>query len=330
MQRDETIAMTAWQPSASIAALKQRAQIIQQIRTFFAQRNVLEVETPLICEHTVSDPYLNSFTCVDPTNQQTLGFLQTSPEYAMKRLLAAGSGDIFEITKAFRQGEAGKQHHPEFTMLEWYRVGFDHHTLMDEVDSLLQLILGVPAGERVSYSQAFENTLHLNPHTATVEALSHAAQQTDATIHFEQRDDWLDFLFGHVIGPGLGHGKPTFLYDFPASQAALARIRPDTPPVAERFEVFVNGIELANGYHELNDPVEQEKRFTDDLAKREQLGAAGIPIDTKLLAALQHGMPACAGVALGLDRLLMLALGVSNIAQVMSFTDPLSHLHDTA
>lgn len=310
-----------WHPSAKINHLKARAQILQQIRTFFAKRQVMEVETPLLCQTSVTDPYIQSIAVSLKTEAEAKPyFLQTSPEYAMKRLLAAGSGSIYQICKAFRREESGRWHQPEFTMIEWYRLGFDHHQLMDEMDDLLQLILHTATAERQSYYQVFSHYLHIDAAQASIEELAACARDhgLDVAGHHD-RDTWLTLLLSHCIEPHLGEEKPFFLYDFPASQAALARIQPVFPPVAARFEVYYRGIELANGFHELQDAAEQRRRFEANSRQRQALGLPFIPIDEHFLAALEHGLPDCAGVALGLDRLVMLALGCQRIQEVMAF-----------
>ena len=244
----------------------------------------------------------------------------------MKRLLAAGSGPIWQIAKVFRVDEQGRHHNPEFSMLEWYRPGFDHHALMDEVAALLEHF-GIPAGARLSYRQAFERHAGFDPLTATADALrqrlgdrgiDEPARLTADEV--ADRDFWLDLWMSRVVGPQLGVDAPAFVHDFPASQAALARVRDGDPPVAERFELFWRGIELANGFHELTDAGEQRRRFEADRRWRVERGRAAPPYDTHLIAALQAGMPACAGVALGLDRLLMLKLGLPRLEQVLAFS----------
>ncbi len=317
-----------WQPTAALETLRLRAELIAKIRHFFQLRGVLEVETPLLSHATVTDLHLQSFTSTyqlaNGTAKETL-YLQTSPEFAMKRLLAAGSGPIFQICKAFRNnGESGRWHNPEFTMMEWYRPGFNHHDLMDEMDALLQEILKVEPAERFSYAALFEKYLNINPHSSTAAELNAIAQQCNiAEIpHFDKnnKDNGLFLLMSHIIEPQIGQTTPIFIYDFPASQAALAKIRADNPPVAERFEVYYQGIELANGFHELTDAAEQRDRFINDLALRKKLNYPSVPIDEHLLASLSHGLPDCAGVALGIDRLMMLALNKKNIGDVVSFT----------
>jgi lysyl-tRNA synthetase class 2 len=313
----------AWQPTASITTLRERARILQTIRDFFAARQVLAVETPLLSHTSVTDPYIQSIaTAVQNAHgASTHYYLQTSPEYAMKRLLASGSGDIYQITKAFRQDEVGAHHNPEFTMLEWYRLGFDHYALMDEMDELLQLILKTPPAIRLSYADLFEKYCGINPHEASVAVLRERAHHVQ--INFDQdsddRDLWLNLLMSHHIEPQLNQAAPTFVYDFPASQAALARIAPGSPPTAARFEVYFKGIELANGFHELQDPAQQRARFEANLATRTVQQLPLLPIDEYFLAALQAGLPDCAGVALGLDRVIMLALQQQRISHVLSF-----------
>lgn len=302
-----------WQPAISIENLQKRAKIIARIREFFAARGVLEVETPLLSHAAVTDVHLHSLK----THCKNLGdlYLQTSPEYAMKRLLAKGSGSIYQICKAFRDDEIGRLHNFEFTILEWYQIGFNHHQLMGEVDELLQTILSCAKGVYYSYQEIFEKFLHINPHKVDVKTLQDCAHAHKLNIKIDDKDTWLQLLMSEIIEPKLKN--VVFVYDYPASQAALAKIRHNKFSVAERFEVYVDGIELANGFHELQDAREQRQRFLDDLKKREKLDYPGVPIDEDLLGALEHGMPACAGVALGIDRLIMLALDANHIDQVI-------------
>lgn len=314
-----------WRPKAPREQLIKRAAILAKIRRFFADKQVLEVETPLLSQATVPDPALESITASirDPRSSKTLTYyLQTSPEYAMKRLLAAGSGSIYQMSKAFRQDEWGRLHNPEFTLLEWYRLDFDHHALMTEVDELLQTLLQTLPAERYSYLEAFERVLGLNPHEAEENELEDCARRQEGIQINGQlsRDGWLHLLMSHCLEPELGKDRPTFIYDFPVSQAALARIRPGKPPLASRFEVYYRGIELGNGFHELKASDEQRARFLNDLESRRNQGLETVPLDERLLAALDHGLPDCAGVAMGVDRLIMLALGCERIEEVMSFT----------
>lgn len=311
-----------WQPSISLEALHARATLLHRIRQFFADRKVLEVQTPLLAQASVTDPHIQSISAVVKTDsKESVMYLQTSPEYAMKRLLAAGSGSIYQISKTFRQGDLGQRHQPEFTLLEWYRVGFDHHDLMDEMDALLQCILQTQAAERLTYANAFVAQIALNPHVASDDDLiNYAKQHINFNGELPNRNAWLDLLFTHCIEPHLGHDRPVFLYDFPISLAALAKIRAENPPVASRFEVYFKGIELANGFHELQDAAEQRVRFEKDLIYRQQQNLPPIPIDELFLAALHHGLPDCAGVALGVDRLMMLVLNQKAIKDVMFAT----------
>ena len=304
-------------------AIRARADLLAAVRSFFADRGVMEVETPLLSAATITDPNLHSLSCRWHSPGDAAGvtaYLQTSPEFAMKRLLAAGSGPIFQICKAFRDGEAGRRHNPEFTLLEWYRPGWDQHRLMDEVDELLAVILGTAGGERITYTEAFRRHAGLDPLTASDHELRRSAARAGLTDPERlERDDLLDLLLAIVVEGELGRSDPTFLTHYPASQAALARLDADDPRVAERFEVFVNGVELANGFGELTDPSEQHRRFDRDLDERRRRGLPTVRMDERLLAALEAGLPACAGVALGLDRLLMLAQGASDIAEVLAF-----------
>ena len=338
------------------------------------------METPLLASAPVTDLHLQAMS----TQYRGPGadggrelWLQTSPEFAMKRLLAAGSGPIYQICKAFRDGEAGSRHNPEFTMLEWYRPGWDHHRLMDEVAELIDAVLtrggnqgqpqrqGQPSGtaarrrfggespaspdgrvpgsnfvrreqscvpgipshragriEKLTYAEAFQHHIEIEPHSAcTAELAARAMKLLDGPPPDlgDDRDGWLDLLMSHIIEPELGRNGPSFIYDYPASQAALARIRPGDPPVAERFEAWIEGVELANGYHELTDTVEQRARFEADLAARRDRGLPEVPVDARLLDAMAHGLPDCAGVAIGVDRLVMLAAGADRIEEVIAF-----------
>ncbi len=317
-----------WQPTASIEQLKSRAKVIQTIRQFFANKNVLEVDTPAMSHATVTDIHLHTFQTefVGPgyADGRKLYFM-TSPEFHMKRLLAAGSGCIYQICKSFRNEENGRYHNPEFTMLEWYRVGFDHHQLMDEMDELLQLVLGCGDAQRMSYQQAFLSVLGVCPLEASMTELKRVAAElglSDIAEPEQDRDTLLQLLFSIGVEGKIGQDVPAFVFDFPASQAALAKINPQDPRVADRFEVYFKGIELANGFHELDNPAEQLKRFEEDNLKREEMGLSTQPIDHHLIEALKSGLPDCAGVALGIDRLIMLSLGCDHIDQVTAFPFP--------
>ncbi len=314
-----------WQPSASIENLKLRASIIRKIRHFFEQREVLEVDTPSLSQASVTDVHLASFQTrfVGPGYSQGIPlYLQTSPEYAMKRLLAAGSGAIFQMSKAFRNEESGRHHNPEFTMLEWYRPGFDHFQLMDEIDALMQTVLNCQSAERLTYQQAFTTHLGLDPLTASLEELKQLCSQHGfANISDDEtdKDTLLQLLFSMKVETQIGQKTPCFVYDFPASQAALAKINKSDPRVAERFELYYQNMELANGFNELTNAKEQAKRFEQDNQKRQLMGLPKVDIDKHLIAALEHSLPECSGVALGIDRLIMLALNAKAIKEVIAF-----------
>lgn len=322
-----------WRPTATRETLEARAKILAAIRTFFAARGVLEVETPLLSSAAATAPHLDSFRThyIGPGAHGLELYLHTSPEFAMKRLLAAGSGPIYQICKVFRNGERGRIHNPEFTMLEWYRPGFDHQALMNETEELVMELLDETTlrapSERLTYAEAFARYAEVNPLAASMKELrdctrAHGIGRVGG-LGIDDRDGWLDLLLTHVVGPKLGQQRLCFLYDYPASQAALARIRPGSPVqpylVAERFELYVNGVELASGYHELGDGVEQRRRFEADNRKRAELCTKLVPMDERLLAAMESGLPDCAGVAVGVDRLVMLATGIADIDEVVSF-----------
>lgn len=315
----------SWQPSAPISNLLKRAAIMAEIRRFFADRGVLEVETPAMSQATVTDIHLFPFQTrfVGPGAAQGMDlYLMTSPEYHMKRLLAAGSGPIFQLCRSFRNEEAGRHHNPEFTMLEWYRPHYDMYRLMNEVDDLLQQVLECGAAETLSYQQAFIRHLEIDPLSADKAQLREAADKLgvgDLANREEDRDTLLQLLFVVGVEPLIGKDKPAFVYHFPASQAALAEISTEDHRVAERFEVYFKGIELANGFRELTDSREQRQRFEQDNRKRAARGLPQQPIDTYLLDALAHGMPDCSGVALGVDRIVMLALNASALSEVIAF-----------
>ncbi len=321
----------AWRPCAKLTTLQIRAQLLRQIREFFHQRQVWEVETPILSRHGVTDPHLRSFTTLyhEPGERHgQVRYLHTSPEYAMKRLLAAGSGSIYQLARVFRNAERGRWHNPEFTLLEWYRVGFDHQQLIDEVgvlvQQLLQPALGALTIERVAYAELFQQHLGIDPHRDQPSVLRDCAVAHGIIpppgLSLTERDPWLDLLLTHCLQHQLGQsGRISVLYDYPVTQAALARIRPGDPPVAERFEFYVQGIELANGFHELNDPQEQRRRFEQDNQHRRLQGQATLALDEEFLASLAH-LPSCSGVALGVDRLLLLATGQQQISEVISFS----------
>ena len=317
--------IAGWQPNAPIANLLKRAKIVNEIRHFFADRGVLEVETPTMSQATVTDVHLRAFETrfTGPGAAQGITlYLMTSPEYHMKRLLAAGSGPIYQMGRSYRNEEAGRYHNPEFTMLEWYRPHYDMYRLINEVDDLLQQTLECESAESLSYQQAFLRYLDIDPLTAEKDKLREVAAKLDVSNIAdteEDRDTILQLLFMVGVEPHIGLEKPTFIYHFPASQASLAEISSEDHRVAERFEVYYKGVELANGFRELTDAAEQRQRFERDNRKRASMGLPEQPIDENLLAALEHGFPECAGVALGIDRLIMLALGAERISDVIAF-----------
>jgi len=315
----------SWQPSASIETLKKRGQVIKDIRKFFDARQVLEVETPSLSQATVTDVHLHAFETefVGPgfAQGQRL-YLQTSPEFHMKRLLCAGSGAIFQISKSFRNEESGRYHNPEFTMLEWYQPNYDHRDFMAEVDELLRKILHTPPSDILTYQQVFIEHVGLDPLASDIEKIRQVALRYDFGDFVKtelNKDTLLQCLFCFVIEPKIGLERPLAIYNFPASQAALAQLESHDERVARRFEFYYQGIELANGFHELQDACEQLSRFEQDNTDRLNEGLRAQPIDHQLISALEAGLPNCAGVALGVDRLIMLALKKRHINEVLSF-----------
>ncbi len=318
---------SSWGPAAGSEALQARARLLSAIREFFQHKGVMEVETPVCSASATTDPALESlatsFTGPGAAQGESL-YLHTSPEFPMKRLLAAGSGPIYQICKVFRDGEFGRLHNPEFSLLEWYRPGFDQHQLMDEVAELVNGLLPEPLPvQRTSYAELFQGHLGLDPHTCPVEHLRGHALRFGVSgaeaLDLQDADGWLDLLLTHCIEPHLGKDGLCFVYDYPVTQASLARIRPGDPPLAERFELYMDGVELANGFHELTSAQEQRMRFEADLEQRRRQGLKQVPMDENLLAALDHGMPDCSGVALGIDRLLMRLTGAGHIRDVLAF-----------
>jgi lysyl-tRNA synthetase class 2 len=314
----------SWRPSATHAALRRRAALVARLRNFFASRAVLEVETPILSAAGVSDPQIESLST------RVLGlpgasYLSTSPEFPMKRLLASGVGDIYQLCKVFRDGEIGRWHNPEFTMLEWYRLGFDDVALMSEVDELVRELLSperaLAPAERLTYAESMRRYAGVDANLSTDIELDRAAEAHGIACEGSlDRDAKLDLLMGFVVGPKLGADRPCFICDYPASQASLARLKPGSPRVAARFELYLDGIEIANGFHELSDAGEQRRRFLRDLAIRHERGQPEPPIDEHLLSALAAGMPDCAGVALGFDRLVAIALKAERLSEAMAFT----------
>ncbi|MHC4402191.1 MAG: EF-P lysine aminoacylase EpmA [Planctomycetota bacterium] len=315
-----------FRPTANWKNLRLRAELLRQTRAFFDQRGFLEVETPILSADTVVDRHLDPF-CVaagdEPAGPGTHLWLQTSPELAMKRLLAAGGEAIYQVTPAFRRGERGRLHNPEFTMVEWYRVGDRMDEGIELLGDLCRALLQRGPAERLSYREAFERHVGVDPHAAQAPALAAAAKRhavaAPASLRADDRDGWLDLLLVECVQPHLGVKAPAILYDYPAGQAALARVRDDDPPVAERFELFASGIELANGYHELVDPAVLRRRNAENNALREADGRNHLPGESRLLDAMEAGLPPCTGVAMGFDRVVMLAAGARGIDEVIAF-----------
>ena len=316
-----------WRPTATPEALRRRASMLAELRAFFAERDVLEVETPLLSTETTLDLHLDAIGCEveAPGFPNRRMYLQTSPELAMKRLLAAGSGSIFQVCKAFRGGERGRWHNPEFTILEWYRVGWDHVRLTREVVALIETLLAgshrLEEAVYASYGDLMRRHVGLDPHDAPNRDLRRAVERCSSPQDARglDRDDLLSRLFALRIEPTFPPGRVTIVFDYPASQAAMARFGTSDPRTAERFEAYVGPIELANGYGELTDPREQRRRLEQDLSERRESGRPEPPMPSRFLAALGSGLPYCAGVALGFDRLLGLDLGARRIDDLIAF-----------
>lgn len=312
-----------WRPASGLPVLRLRARMLDRARDYFRGCGVLEVETPLLSAAAVSDVNIES------AGARLCGrdcFLHTSPEYAMKRLLAAGYGDCMQICHVFRDGERGRLHHPEFTLIEWYRTGFDVAAMMIDVERLVAAMLHelrpLPPATRITYGAALGLHAAVDPFRDSAPALRAALARAgvDCPRGLEaDRDALLDLIVGAVVGPRLGHDAPCFVTDYPASQAALARLKAGDPAVAERFELYLDGMELANGFHELGDAQEQTRRFAADQALRARRGQPARPLDARLLAALRAGLPDCSGVALGFDRLVMCATAARSIDEVIAF-----------
>ena len=314
---------TDWRPTASRETLRLRAELLTRARGFFAARGVLEVDTPIVVNVPVTDRHIQSAQVLLANGVESRRlFLHTSPEYAMKRLLAAGSGDIYQICHVVRALERGRLHNAEFTLIEWYRSGISLGALMSEVEELVRELLGRTrelASARVSYREAFLDALALDPFTAPLAELAANARRAGFQGAAADRDELLELLMGTVVGPRLGRGGLTFVHGYPASQAALARLDPEEPRAAQRFELYCEGVELANGFHELAAAREQRARFERDVAERRRAGLPATSIDERLLAALEAGLPDCCGVALGFDRTLMLAADAAHIDAVIPF-----------
>lgn len=317
-----------FRPTATLSVLAARHALLKRLRSFFDDRGFVEVDTPLLSHDTVVDPNIDPLrvTLFSDPGQPDIGrtlWLQTSPEFAMKRLLAAGAERIYQITHAFRGGEQGDRHNPEFTMVEWYRAGDGLREGMELLGELGRAMLGVPAVDQCTYRDAFAEHVGVDPHRASISDLQHAARargvDVPPSMSDSSRDEWLNLLLAELVEPQLGTQRPLILFDYPASQAALARVREDDPPVAERFELYYRGVELANGYHELLDPQLLETRNREANARRTACGKYRLPDESRLLDAMRHGLPPCAGVALGFDRLLMAVVGARHIREVMPF-----------
>lgn len=308
-----------FRPSASLVALEKRALLLHKLRAFFHERGFIEVETPLLASEIIPELH------IEPIDTEGGQILQSSPELHMKRLLAAGAKAIFQVTRSFRAGERGQLHNPEFTIVEWYRAGDDMSAGIDLLDELTQALLGTPAVKRTTYSEAFERTLSISPHTTTPDGLATGAEKLGVAapdgMDRQNRDEWLNLLLATRVEPELGCDRPEILHHYPASQASLAKVlrSPQGYDVAERFELYYRGIELANGFHELADAVELRNRFEAVNAARVADGRRALPMPERLLAALERGLPDCTGVALGFDRLVMLALGAESIDEVVAF-----------
>lgn len=337
-----------WRPTASLAILQLRARVLQVARDFFHARGYWEVETPILSHDVILDAFLDPFTTgwrPDPTSREIASelFLQTSPEFGMKRLLAAGATAIYQVARVMRNGELGRLHNPEFTMLEWYRVGDTHREQMRLVEELVRAVFehvsreddAMSSGrgtdlrlvsepfEWITYDAAFERYAGTRVLELGIDRLRKLAEEHDVSaslsFHAEDRDSWLNLLLAELVEPHLGRDRPQFVYDYPASQAALARTRNESPPVAERFELYIDGIEVCNGYHELTDPCELRRRMSEQAASRAAHGYPPLPPNERLLATMEAGLPPCAGVALGFDRLLMLATGAGSVRDVIAF-----------
>ena len=308
----------SWRPQAALLTLRRRAALCETIRRFMQERGILEVDTPALSHYGVTDPHIESLSLRFARSAAAL-YLHTSPEFCMKRLLAAGAGPIYQIAHVFRAEERGPRHLPEFSMLEWYRPGFDYYQLMDETGDLLRA-LGLARPTRLSYAGAFAKTLGLDPHTATIARLSAISRESGWHNASRERHELLDFLFSSRVMPALSSPTPLIIYDYPACMAALATLKAADPPVSERFELFINGLEIANGFNELRDAAEQQRRFQADRARRRRRQRQGPPIDRRFLAALKSGLPQCAGIALGLERFMMASGRHDDISEVCAFT----------
>ncbi len=308
-----------WRPFADNAIARSRAELYSSIRLFMSDRHILEVDTPILSRHGISDPFIDSIRAEAPLAGLSPLYLHTSPEFCMKRLLASGIGDCYQIAHVFRDGEKGKRHTLEFVMLEWYRLRFDYHKLIDELGELLAF-LGLDKPSKKTYSDIFKQTFDIDPVSIEIEQLRTLAKDAGWYNASDQRHSLLDFLFSHEVIKQIKKEKSLIIYDYPACMASLARLNKENPNVCERFELFIDGMEIANGFTELTDSDEQRQRFEKDLEERKDNKMHSPPIDNHLLDALKHGLPDCAGVALGLDRLLMVLTGKQTINEVNNFT----------
>jgi lysyl-tRNA synthetase class 2 len=329
------MSLPGFRPTASLENLRLRAALLRQVRSFFEADGFLEVETPLLSADTVVDRHVDPIGVplaaslagrCDGDSGPKLWWLQTSPEFGMKRLLAAGATAIYQVTRAFRSDELGPLHNPEFTIVEWYRAGETLAGGIQRLSRLAERLLGRGPAETISYAQAFADHLGLDPHRSDGRQLASAAKEAGieapASLSIDDRDGWLDLLLVERVQPHLGRGRPTIVYDYPASQAALACVRAGDPPFAERFELYAGGIELANGYHELQDPAELRRRNAENNRRRASDGKPPLPEESRLLAAMESGLPDSTGVALGLDRVVMLAAGAKCLDEVIAFPFP--------
>ena len=323
-------------PSASLAAIEKRSNLLRKLRDFFYERKFTEVETPLLASEIIPELHIEPIAAATTATATVPGsldsrdevnwWLQASPELHMKRLLAAGARAIFQITRSFRAGERGPLHSREFTLVEWYRVGDDMQAGMDLLDELTQSLLGTPPATRTSYAEVFDRSIHLSPHAATIDELADAAAKTNVALpvgmNRQNRDEWLNLMLASRVEPQLGRDRPEIVYHYPATQAALAKVVATGAgyDVAERFELYYRGVELANGYHELTDAAEQRRRFEAVNAARQADGRRALPLPESLLAAMEHGLPDCTGVALGFDRLVMLAVGAQSIDELVTLS----------
>jgi lysyl-tRNA synthetase class 2 len=316
---NDSSAPNEFRPTAPLRNLEQRSELLRALRNFFYDQGFIEVETPLVASEVIPELH------IEPMRLERGEYLQASPELHMKRLLAAGAKAIFQVTRSFRAGERGALHNPEFTIVEWYRTGDDMQTGMDLLDHLMQTLMGTPPAARTTYAEAFERTLATSPQTASAQQLAECAATYGVAVPpgmpQNDRDEWLNLLLTARVEPQLGRDRPEIIYHYPASQSSLAKLvqLPDGSEVAERFELYFRGVELANGFHELGDAAELRKRFEGVIAARVVDPRPTLPIPERLLAALEHGLPDCTGVALGFDRLAMLAVGAKSVHEVVAF-----------